>query len=169
MLELVPIVIPQIDWKTYLSVAQMILGESVSTDFDSARLPVGSRAFVTSVNTLSETLPALDIDSPALRHLHYTFLLATIEGAYLALMETTKLDFTSSQSARPGVRVAIVSGTLQEWKNAVVACSHSPNQDVKAFGIKAKQYFDIADLGNMWTHYLRITQPDRSLKLVHKP
>lgn len=166
---LFPIVIPQIDWPRYLSSASQILGESISSDFDGAMLPPSPKAFVISTNTLNETQPPLDIDTAGLRHLSYSFLTVMLEGAHHALLEVVPLAFTSSQSARPGIRLCLVSGTLLQWKEAVVLCSGSSNQDVKLFGQEAKAYFDSIGLSDMWKHYLRIQLPDKTLKLVHKP
>lgn len=168
MVELIPIAIPMIDWPKYLSIANQALGVSVSNSFDAAKIPTGPRAFAISLNELSQTEPALDIDSPSLRHLSYTFLAVMLVDTYYELMETATLAFTSSESTRPGVRVAVISGTLGDWQQAVVACSNSSNPDVRKFADKAKSYFDSLGLGDMWKHYLKIKLPDKTLKLTSK-
>jgi hypothetical protein len=168
MVELVPIVIPQIDWSKLLGIANQVLGASISSSFDAAKIPTGPRAFVVSMNDLNLTTPALDIDVAALRHLSYTFLAVVLEGTYLAIVEEASLlVFTSSVTTRPGIRVVIVSGNLLDWKEAVACCSGSSNPDVKEFGVKAQKFFESVGLGDIWKHYFRITQPDRTLKLVH--
>lgn len=169
MSEFIPIVIPQIHWANYLSIANNVLGESISQSFDGAKIPTSSRAFVVSLNDLSQTSPALDIDVAALKHLSYSFLTVLLEGAYTEIFETSRLEFTSSGSSRPGLRLIVVSGNLLQWKEAVVFCSCSNNPDVKLFGIRAKEFFESIGLADLWKHYSKISLPDRTLKLVAKP
>lgn len=168
MLELIPIVIPQISWANYLSAANNVLGESISQSFDAAKIPTGPRSFVISLNDLTETSPALDIDVAGLKHLSYTFLGVVLEGAYTEIFETSRLHFTSNHSSRPGLRLVVVSGNLLEWKEAVVFCSCSNNPDVNTFGTKAKNFFEEIGLSDLWKHYLRIKLPNQSIKLLPK-
>lgn len=168
MLELIPIITPTIDWRQYLSIANDVLGESISTSFDAARLMPGPKAFIVSLNDLKQNIPALDIDVAALRHLTYTFLTVTLEGAYRAIAEEVQLAFTSSSSQRPGICLVVVSGNLLQWKDAVHVCSGSSNPDVRLFAHKARVYFEGLGLGDMWKHYIRVKLPDQTLKLVHR-
>lgn len=167
MVELIPIVVPTIDWPKYLSVVNQALGVSISNSFDAAKIPTSPRAFAISLNELSQTYPALDIDTPCLRHLSYTFLAVMLVDTYYELVETAPLAFTSSESTRPGIRVTVISGTLAQWQQAVVHCSNSTNVDIRKFSDKVKTFFDNLGL-DMWKHYLKIKLPDKTLKLVSK-
>lgn len=166
MIELVPVIAPQVDWPKLLSVANTVLGSSISESFDAAKIPLSPKAFIVSMNDLNQTKPALELDVASIRHLSYTFMTILMEGAYLALIEETRLIFTSSTTTRPGLRVAIISGNLLDWKEAVVCCSGSSNPDVKLFGNKVKQYFDQIGLSDLWKHYHRIQQSSTHIKYL---
>lgn len=169
MVELIPIVSPQIDWPKLLGVANQVLGVSISGSFDAAKISPSSRAFVISMNDLNQTTPALDIDVSALRHLSYTFLAIMLEGTYLDVIEESPLIFTSSMTTRPGIRIAVLSGNLLDWKEAIACYSGSSNPDVKQFGIKVHTYFDSIGLGDIWKHYFRVKKSDQTTHLVrHK-
>lgn len=167
-MEIIPIVQPQIDWTAYLMTAQKVLGVSISMDFDRAKIQPSALAFVVSANTLNQQTPASDIDVPATRHLSYAFLLIALSDSYHDLIEETSLNLTSSETARPGFRIAIVSGNLEQWKQAVVSCSNSENPDVRVFADKIRQYFESIRLGGLWTHYTKTKSKDQTLKLEYK-
>lgn len=169
MLELLPIVTPNINWQQYLTAANQALGVSLSRSFDKINLKMDNRAFLISANDLSQTSPALDIDSPALRHLTFTFLLAMLENPFYSLLEHTNLHFTSSDTVKRGIKLSIVTGNLQQWKESIALTSSSESSDIREFSTKCKSYFDLIGLGDIWKHYLKTTLKDKTQKLTFRP
>lgn len=169
MLELLPIVTPNINWQQYLTAASQALGTSLSKSFDKINLKPDNRAFLISVNDLIQTVPALDLDSPALRHLTFTFLLVMLESSFYPLLEHTDLLFTSSDTVRKGLKLAIVSGNLMQWKESIALTSNSDSPDLREFSSKCKSYFDSLGLSDIWKHYLKVSLKDKTQKLTYRP
>jgi hypothetical protein len=169
MLELLPIVTPNIEWRQYLSAANQALGVSVSGSFDAANIPPSPKAFVVSLNDLSQTTPVLELDVFALSHLSYSFVGMLLMDTYYELMETVQLAFTSSETQRPGIRVFVVSGNLLQWQQAVNCASNSSNPDIRQFAHRAKTYFEGVGLGDIWKNYIKTKLPDKTLQLTYRP
>lgn len=169
MLELLPIVTPNIEWRQYLSAVNQALGSSISGSFDAANIPPSPRAFVVSLNDLSQTEPALELDVFALSHLSYAFTSLMLMDAYYELMETVQLNFTSSDAQRAGIRVFVVSGNLLQWQQAVNCASNSSNPDIRQFGHKAKTYFESIGLADLWKNFIKAKLPDKTLQLTYRP
>ena len=162
---LIPIVTPSIDWKNYLGAARQSLGRSVSSCMDGAHIPPSPKGFIVSLHDLSEQDEPTDLDSLGLKHLSYTFLAFLMEGTYNELIEQCSVTWVSGHD-RPGLRLAVVSGSLEQWKVTVASCSCSSNADVKGFGVEVKNYFDSIGLSDIWKHYIKIKQSDKTLRLL---
>jgi hypothetical protein len=120
--------IPNVAWQTYLNTSSEWLGRSVSKSVDSSGSQLADLAkYTASLAELtaedSNARQALRERGPCLRHTFYSFLISTSPSIILNVAENTDLNVLSHKG-----RVAVVSGTLDLWVNAIVTCCRPNNK-----------------------------------------
>ena len=152
MISLIPIAQSQIDWNTFLKETSTSLGRSATAGLDKRRMPINQ--------TLSDFICILrEIESPGiepfglagqlLSHIHMSFLMFATDSATLSVVTKTRLIFTVVPTKINNFQLSIISGTLHEWRAALLNCL-SPDiahiQDIRVFGSLALKHFEKANL-----------------------
>lgn len=171
-MEIFPIGSTKIQFPAFLLAAKNALGRSVSVAGDAAGLS-GSAAFLTALGAMKDdTLKASQILRDAgslLRHLYYSFIILADRETVFELIQETRLSVTSVESLSRGVRFGIVSGTLEEWRTAIInCCSLTCEPELRAFLSKVFPFFERDGLGLLWSEYLKRTHTDGTLLLEWK-
>ena len=96
-----------------------------------------------------DPLEALKSNSTLLDHLHFSFL---VTGQALVILEINELNGLSVLSSKiKGGRIALVSGSLRAWKEAVVLMSSRPLLSKLSFDFLV--FFKQLGLGYVFADY----------------
>ncbi len=163
-----------VNFKQFLVIAKNLLGRSITASLDAHKMEVGSLAsFIQVLDEMSaeSSNPATSLREAGdlLKHLHFTFLATVDLDTYVELLETSGLNFTSVETSRRGVMMAIVSGNLLEWRTAVInTLTHNrAGYNVQAFMNKVITWFEVAGLGGLWSNFTKTSGLGGLFLLTH--
>jgi len=171
--EITPIVIPLIDWQTFLRVSGEALGYQPNRVADSAPRPLQDAArFVVVLSSfqdrsISSVPAALKGSIDLLNHLSYSFAVYADDETLKQVMERTDLKVTMTESV-DRERIAIVSGSLKNWYCATLtACQERQPFNLRLLFDKAMVFFESIGFGELWHDCRKRTLPDRTFLLEH--
>jgi hypothetical protein len=171
--QVIPITICNIAWQQYLSMISDWLGHPPSRGIDSSSSKLSPIAKYTA--SLAEFEAGQELDpkrtlreqGPWLRHTFFSFLILTSESTILKVAEITDLDILSVQSEDG--RAAVISGTLDAWRTAVILCCRSTmTRRTRLLFNVIKQTFDHIGLSDLWFEYRATKHQDQTFLLEYK-
>lgn len=154
---------PAIDFNTLLSVAHQALGRNLAEAADAShRKMADAEKFLTCIAALRGEDHAITPD--LLGHVSFTILVIADGRDMLAILEMTSgMAFVRTQTTARDVDMAVVTGTLSQWKNAVVSGTDEvASPIVRTCYSKILLLFDRAGLTSVWNDYDRSTAPHRN-------
>lgn len=146
---------PDVDFPTYLTVAMKVLGHSLASAADASPhcLTVVSR-FLSCLSAMKDSEAEVGLNPKLLAHVMYSVLIVADEPDVLDVMECTGgIPFVTTETIARGVLLAIMSGSLAQWKLAIVAGStpEMPSSVRYAFNQIQKQFQ--SEGINLWADY----------------
>jgi len=171
--EVFPVAWTSINWQAYLKLARDLTGEMISEKFDAARMTPGLAAFLVSLGQLVEApgdaRQIIEQSGGRLRHFSVSFLAVMHSETLYAFMEEVDLVITSCDSNRSAVKVVLISGNGEQWRDAIVNCSvERVNMDVRVLANKCQSYFEQQGLERIWASYTKTRLHDQTLVLGTK-
>ncbi len=165
-----PIIGSDVSWAELIKDIAELTGQSPSSSIDSYGFNLTDYArFVSSVdefraegtrNPLKRIQDANDI----LNHLHFGFLMHGKSSLFFIMLEQTDLKITTSRIE--GGRVGIVTGTLLQWKQAVInILSGKVTAESKWVFSYCYDFFQSIGLQSVWADY-RKSQTDEHIYLL---
>lgn len=172
MLYVTPIASTAVDWQTYLKTVSESLGRSSTASLDNQWHEI-KFTLPEYLATLREIInpgsPPFEAVGHLLSHLHQTFVVVATKSTIIELISTTRLHYSFSETAHPDYYLLIISGTLTEWRTALLnCCTTDVNGDVRSFGTKAMEYFEKVGLRQMMAGLYKIPMADGSVRLIEK-
>jgi hypothetical protein len=169
MISLIPICGPRIDWKSYLRVCNEVLGRSPANKLDSQWHTI-TDSVADFLATLKEIIApgSLPFDEAGalFDHVHFTFLLIATRSATYSIITTSRLDCTTVNSQREDFNLSIISGTLAQWRTAVLnCCVDDIIFEVREFGTQVINYFEAQ---NLKLGLKKISMSDGTVRLLEK-
>jgi len=161
--EAVLITGPAIDFATLLSITHDALGYSIASVADSShRKMVDAEKFMSCLAGFKEELG--EITPNLLSHVSFSVLVIAEESDLLDILErTSEMAFVRAETTVKGVNLAVLTGTLREWRDAVAAgTDEATPPTVRTCYSKILLLFDRAGLTSVWSNFERRTAPDRS-------
>jgi hypothetical protein len=125
--------------------------------------------FLSCLAALKDPNALVGLAPNLLTHVSFSVLLATSEHDLLDVLEyCAGMPFVSADTVVRGVQAAVVTGTLAEWRDAVISgCQASVECSVRALFNKILSIFEAANL-NVWTDCARRQSKDNTLLLEDK-
>lgn len=169
-----PIAQSVINWGHYLTMMQKATGISLTRSLDRANMPADNlAAFIVTLNELKgdvdSALDALRNSGPFLHHLSVSFVVIAESQTMRDLLEGVDLHVTIGETLKSGVEIAVVSGNLSQWRNAVIdGCSEGTSYGLRALMGKCMLYFEQAGLHHLWAFFKKTTMHDSTFKLLPK-
>ncbi|MEN6458231.1 MAG: hypothetical protein ABFC63_04820 [Thermoguttaceae bacterium] len=161
--EAVLIIGPAIDFATLLSLTHEALGYNIAGAADaSPRKLSDTEKFLICLAALKDESTELTLN--LLSHVSFSVLVIADERDLLDILERTSgISFVRAATTVPNVNVAVLSGTLSQWRNAVAAgTNEDASVTTRACYSKILLLFDRAGLTSVWDDFERRTAPDRS-------
>ncbi|MEN6365653.1 MAG: hypothetical protein ABFC88_02430 [Thermoguttaceae bacterium] len=162
--EAVLITTPAIDFTKFLSLTYEAMGYSIASTADSSGLKmVDTAKFLYCLAALKNESAEI-ITANLLCHLSFSILVIAEERDLLEILEMTSgMSFVRAETTAVNVDIAVITGTLLQWKDAVVSgTSEATAPTVRTCYSKILLLFDRVGLTSVWQGYDRTTAPDRS-------
>ena len=159
---------PSIDFSTFLAVSHEMFGRSISSAADASHKQLNdTEKFLTCLAAMKDRNVPVSLPPHLLTHVSFSVLLASNERDILDVMEyCSSMPFTTAETVARGVDAAVVTGTLAQWKNAVVAgCSPDVEPSVRFLFNKILSIFEAANL-SVWGDCTRKTNRDDNTLLL---
>ena len=161
--EAVLITTPAIDFTTLLGLTHHALGYNIASNADAShRKLVDAEKFLSCLAALKEEDG--EITPNLLAHVSFSVLVIAEERDLLDILERTSgMSFVRAETTAPNVNVAVITGTLAQWRDAVVSgTDEATPPTVRTCYSKILLLFDRAGLTSVWSKFDRSTAPDRS-------
>lgn len=161
--EAVLVTTPAIDFGTLLNLAHDALGYNLASAADAShRKLVDAEKFLFCLAALKEEDSA--ITPKLLAHVFFSVLVIADERDLMDILEQTcEMSFVRAETTVPNVNLAVLSGTLAKWKEAVLSgTNEAAPATVRTCYSKILLLFDRAGLSAVWNNFERRTAPDRS-------
>lgn len=171
-LDVIPIVIPQLNWDYFLLKCRNMLGKNVSDSIDSGLVKKDVLGFLVSLAEAKDCkAPVITItNNPGhiLQHTSYSFLAEVTHEVMLQIAEINQIYYLIIPTGKH-VQLCLMSGTLEQWYGAVLnSCSDLVSQEIRLLFDKILIFFEQMGLGAIWLRHKKVTLPDKTFKLLPK-
>lgn len=171
----IPAIISNVNWTVYLDTTQELLGHNPARGCDASTSKLSEFAKFTAslaefkLKTELNAKQTLRTPGPHLNFSFYGFLILSSGSTILDLSESVDLEILSSQTIEKG-RLAIVAGTLRQWRDAVIVCCQPQQKErLRRIFNKIKSLFDQLGLSDIWFEYSTHNLKDGTFYLEFKP
>ncbi len=158
---------PAIDFTTFLGLSHQMFGVSPATAADASHKQLSdSERFLSCLAALKDTKAPVSLPPHLLTHVSFSVLLAANERDMLDVLEyCAGMPFVAADTLARGVQAAVVTGTLAQWRDAVISgCQPDVEPTVRALFGKILAIFEAARLC-VWNDCERRPHPDGTLLL----
>lgn len=171
-----PLLTSGLAWTEFLKYTAELIGHSPSRGIDSSNLKLSDYAcFLAALGEFQsgkeeEPLNTLRNNDYILKHLFFGFLISGSTSLIFRIMELTDLNVITAKAKNKG-RVAIVTGTLYQWKSAIIACLDQKlikNFELRWVFNECLNCFYISGLRNVFDDYRKVGLKDQTYLLEYK-
>lgn len=171
-----PILISNFAWTDFLKEAMTLCGHSPTQGIDSYSYSLKDYARLIAI--FGEFRDGKECDpkqilysaGDILSHLHFGFLIDGSANLIYQIMELTDLKIISTRLKEKKGRAAIVSGTLKQWKDAIIniLSTNKRNQELRWVLSQCLDFFYQLGLHDIWHNYRKRSLSDRIYLLEEK-
>ena len=153
--ETVLIIAPAIDFTTLLGLAHDALGYDIASVADaSPRELSDAEKFLVCLAALKDE--SAEITFNLLSHISFSVLVIAEERDLLDILERTGMPFVRAETKARDMNVAVLTGTLAQWKNAVASgTDEDAPVPVRVCFSKILLLFDCVGLTSVWSNFER--------------
>src|SRR5215831_15812179 len=136
MIELIQLTKPNINWRDYLNLAQTLRDKNaISNELSNVKVSHDS------VYAYSRTL-AKCFNQDFLKHLHFSFAIFASREFLFSLMQCQSIiNITLTETYRIDYSIAIISGTLDRFKEFIISGSNHEVYDIRLLANSLENYF----------------------------
>ena len=160
--EAVMITTPSIDFTTLLGLTYDTLDRNVASQADAShRKMVDAEKFLSCLAAFK--CVEATITPQLLAHVSFSVLIIADESDLLDILSRTGMSFVTAETTVSGVSIAVATGTLGQWRDAVISGTNLQSASiVRTCYSKILLLFDRAGLTSVWSDYQRSTLAPRS-------
>ena len=153
---------PAIDFGTFLTVSRQALGYDVASAVDASPVDrTDAEKFLSCLAAMQDKKAKPGPAAHLLSHVSFSVLIAANDEDMLAILEILEMPFVAVNTSARGVQLAVATGTLARWCEAVKLGSRSKQR--AAFN-RIMGLFGAVGL-NVWKDCETVTMPDGMLLL----
>lgn len=146
---------PSIDFNTFLGVSHKLLGRSPAASVDaSSRKLTDTEKFLACLNSFDKPASTVTLPPHLLKHVTFSVLVGADERDLIDIVEYAAMPFVKAETSVRGVMLAVITGTLDKWRDAVRAGT-SPDADynIRTCYCRIMTLFEMAGLGQVWSGF----------------
>lgn len=152
---------PAVDFATLLGVAQQALGYSPCAKADQVRREMSdSERFISCLSALHDESAPAGLTPNLLSHVSFSVLVVADERDVIDIIQASSgMAIVTADTTHRGVMLAVMTGTLAQWRDAVKTGSHPASQfNVRSCFCDIMRLFDERGL-SVWK--------DQAIKPLH--
>lgn len=166
-----PIIQTTIDWDLFLQLSQSCLKRDVTHSLDGKNKSVGDYpSFISALGELE--IPDSDPDKvllepgALLKHLFFGFFVVAPTDDINVIRLKSDLGIATAKLQLPGYSVAIITGTLEEWRTAVInCCIERVSSSIRLIFNEILMHFERIGLHRIWLDYSKVKSKDNTFYL----
>lgn len=110
---------PAIDFSLFLGLSHKVLGFSPAESADASRRNLSdTERFLSCLASLRK--PTASLPKQLLAHVSFSAMIVANDADMSDILEIANMPFVTADTLARGVKLAVVTGKLSEWRNAVV-------------------------------------------------
>lgn len=159
---------PAIDFSTFIGLAHRMLGRNVADAADGTRRELSdAEKFLSCLAAVRDVRAKVGLPPYLLSHTSFSVLIGADDRDLLDILQCCAgMPFVTAETTVRGVQVAVVTGTLAQWKDAVASgCRRDVEPSVRACFNKLYGLFTAAGL-NVWGDFQTRQAPDQTFLLL---
>jgi hypothetical protein len=156
--------------RDFLPLLQKVLKRNVARGLDARKMAFEYLSTIGEFHQIgTDPLQAHRDAGSQLRHLHFSFLVVTVESYLQEIAMEGLLGITLADAPPRGLDVAIMSGNLEQWRTTIInGCSDRAIDEVREFCTKILAAFDLLGYTRVFEAYTRKQKSDGLLLLTYK-
>lgn len=157
MIQVVPVIVPQVDWNSLLALASKGLGRSLTKSVDSQQWQLtqarsGIAALAEFQQADSNATATLRDPGSVLRHFMFTFFVYASKDVFYEVAIDGNLSVLDCERDE----LAIVSANLEDWRTSIIKfCSNRATPRQREFHYRILEAFDKLGLSVLFENYSR--------------
>jgi len=158
---------PAIDFTKFIGLSHKMLGYSPASKADASQRKLSdAERFLGCLAAMKDVDAPVSLSPHLLAHVSFSVLLAASERDMLDILEyCSSMPFVATDTVARGVQAAVVTGTLAQWRDAVISgCQPEVEQTVRTLFNKILVIFESANL-KVWNDCGRKRSLDNTLLL----
>lgn len=158
---------PNVDFSAFLAHAHEMFGYSPASESDACHKQLSdSERFLSCLAAMKDRNAPVSLPPHLLAHVSFSVLVAANERDILDVLEyCSTMAFTTAETVARGIDAAVITGTLAQWRDAVIAgCRPQVEASVRDLFNKILSLFESQNLG-VWENCSRKTHQDNTLLL----
>lgn len=159
---------PSIDFRAFIGLSHQALGRSPAACSDACRRTLSdAERFLSCLAALRDERAPVGLSPHLLQHVSFSAFIAADERDMLDILQLCSgLPFVVAETIARGVQAAVVTGTLSQWRDAVVSgCRQGIPTPVRHCFNKLHGLFIAAGV-NVWGDYTPRSTPDQTFLLL---
>jgi len=150
---------PAIDFGKFLGLTHEALGYSLASSADKSQRPMSdAERFLSCLNSMtnSQATAALNasLTPDLLTHVSFSVLLAADDRDLLGILQAASgMPFVVSDTRARGIQIAVITGTLAQWRDAVICGTQRGGAIQGCFCLIHDQFNDVGL--NVWKDCVR--------------
>jgi hypothetical protein len=162
---------PSIDFSKLLATSHEMFGYSISASSDASHKRLSdSERFLSCLASMKDQNAPVGLSPHLLTHVSFSILIAANEQDLMDVLECcSSMPFTTADTVVRGIRAAVITGTLSQWKTAVISgCHKTTEPSVRFLFNKILSLFEATNLG-VWSDCKRRTHREDNTLLLEGP
>jgi hypothetical protein len=158
---------PSIDFRTFIGLSHEVLGRSPAASSDACRRELSdAERFLSCLAAMRDERAPVGLSPHLLKHVSFSAFIGADERDMLEILQLAGMPFVVVDTIVRGVQAAVVTGTLDQWRDAVVSgCAKGIPTPVRHCFNKLHGLFTAAGL-NVWQDYSPRRDPDQTYLLL---
>ncbi len=168
MPDAVLIQVPSVDFRAFIGLSHKVMGRSPAAAADASRRELSdAEKFLSCLASLRDAKAGVGLPPHLLSHVSFSAFIGADERDMLEILQLCSgLPFVMTETTVRGVQIAVVTGTLAQWRDAVASgCSRSIESSVRRCFNKLHGLFTAAGL-NVWGDFQTRQAPDQTFLLL---
>ena len=164
------VVQPVTDFNTLLGLSNQMLGYSIASKVDASRKQHSDAArLISCLAAMRDPAAPAGITPNLFAFISFAVLIAADERDLLDILEVAAMPFVTAETIQRGIHIAVVSGTLSQWRDAVkTGASPTVELNVRACYCKIMAEFEKAGLADAWKDFTSKPLKDHTFYLEDK-
>lgn len=159
---------PSVEFGVLLQACDEILGHKVTHGVDSTSKRLSdSERFLSILSAMRDAEARVGFPPNLLTHVSFSVLTVASDVDMMDILEACSgMAFTHAETKMRGILVSVITGTMQQWRDAIVTGTQHSQATIRAGFNQLHDLFVQVGLGSIWNDYEQKPQDDGTYLLI---